>query len=168
MWRREVIGIIPYEPEFHRGDIREILARNGWEDRYISGQLDKLDVLSGDPEPGTRGKAYVTESDGLLGGFVCVEFREWNRLGQLHGLAVDPDLKRRSIASALVSHAERFVREEGGRGIYVDTPATNEVARSFYLALGYQYAYTMPEYYDVGLDGVTYLKLFHKVGTRLP
>ena len=29
-------------------------------------------------------------------------------------------------------------------------------------ALGYQQAYLMPEYYDEGLDGVTYLKLFAK------
>ena len=126
----------------------------------MTGQLDKLDVLSGDPKPVTCGRVYVTESDGALAGFVSIELREWNRLGQLHGLAVDPNLKRRGIASALVSHAERFVREEEGRGIYIDTPATNEVARRFYLALGYHLVYTMPECYDEGLDGVTYLKLF--------
>jgi ribosomal protein S18 acetylase RimI-like enzyme len=80
----------------------------------------------------------------------------------LHGLAVDPDLKRRGTASALVRYAEKFVREEGGRGIYAHPPATNGAARRFYLALGYRHAYTMPEYYDEGLDGVTYLKLFPK------
>jgi ribosomal protein S18 acetylase RimI-like enzyme len=151
-----------YEPERHRRAIREILAKNGWEDRYIAGQLAALNVLSGDSAPGTRGKIYVAEFEARPVGFVCVEFREWNRLGQLHGLAVDPDLKRRGISSALVHRAEGFVRVKGGRGIYVDTPATNEVARCFYLALGYQYVYTMPEYYDEGLDGVTYLKLFPK------
>ena len=97
-----------------------------------------------------------------MSGFVCVEYREWNRLGQLHGLAVDPAFKRRGIASELVRRAEQFVRAEGGRGLYVDTPVTNEIARSFYEALGYQQAYVMPEYYDKGLDGVTYLKLFPK------
>ena len=97
-----------------------------------------------------------------MSGFVCVEYREWNRLGQLHGLAVDPAFKRRGIASELVRRAEKFVRAEGGRGLYVDTPVTNEIARSFYEALGYQQAYVMPEYYDEGLDGVTYLKLFPK------
>ena len=155
-----MIDIVPCDPERHRGDIRELLARNGWEERYIVGQLAALDVLSGDPLPGTRGKVYVAESENLLGGFVCVEFREWNRLGQLHGLAVDPDLKRRGIAAALVGRAEGFVRDEGGRGIYVDTPAANEDARGFYRNLGYRHAYVMPEYYDEGLDGVTYLKLF--------
>jgi ribosomal protein S18 acetylase RimI-like enzyme len=151
---------VPYRAEQHRQRIREILAENRWEKRYIAGQLAALNVLSGDPAPGTRGKIYVAEFEGRPVGFVCVEFREWNRLGQLHGLAVDPALKRRGIASALVRRAEAYVREEGGRGVYVDTPTTNEVARRFYQALGYSRAYTMPEYYDEGLDGVTYLKLF--------
>ena len=152
--------IVPYRAGRHREDIHEILARNGWEERYIAGQLAALDILSGDPAPGIHGRVYVAETGGRAGGFVCVEFREWNRLGQLHGLAVDPDLRRRGIASALVRRAEAFVREECGRGIYADTPATNEVARGFYLALGYRHAYTMPEYYDEGLDGVAYLKFF--------
>jgi ribosomal protein S18 acetylase RimI-like enzyme len=54
------------------------------------------------------------------------------------------------------------VRAEGGRGLYVDTPVTNEIGRSFYEALGYRQAYVMPEYYDEGLDGVTCLKLLPK------
>ena len=152
--------IVPYDPEQHRDGVREVLQKNGWEKRYIEGQLAGLAVLSANLLPGLRGKIYVSESEGVLSGFVSVEFREWNRLGHLHGLAVNPSLKRRGIASALVRRAEKFVREEGGRGIYVDTPTTNRTARSFYQALGYQQAYTMPEYYDEGLDGVTYLKLF--------
>ena len=75
---------------------------------------------------------------------------------------MDLALKRRGIASVLVHRAEEFVQAEGGRGLYVDTPITNEVGRSFYEALGYRQAYVMPEYYDEGLDGVTYLKLFPK------
>ena len=155
-----MVKIAPYDAEQHLEGVREVLENNGWEKRYIEGQLAGLAVLSANLLPGTRGKVYVAESGGALCGFVSVEFREWNRLGQVHGLAVDPSLKRRGIGSALTGCAEGFVREEGGRGIYVDTPATNRGARGFYRALGYQHAYTMPEYYDEGLDGVTYLKLF--------
>ena len=118
--------------------------------------------LSAAPASGTLGKVYVHEAGGRVGGFVSVEFREWNRLGQLHGLAVEPGLKRRGIASVLVGRAEGFVRGEGGRGVYADTPVINDAARGFYEALGYRQAYVMPEYYDEGLDGVTYLKLFPK------
>jgi ribosomal protein S18 acetylase RimI-like enzyme len=157
-----VIDIVPYDAVRHRRGVREILAKNGWEERYIAGQLAGLDALSGDPLPGTRSKVCICEVEERLSGFVCVEYREWNRLGQLQGLAVDTALKRRGIASDLVHRAEEFVRAEGGRGLYVDTPVTNESGRSFYEALGYGQAYVMPEYYDEGLDGVTYLKLFPK------
>jgi ribosomal protein S18 acetylase RimI-like enzyme len=155
-----VIDIFPYDAVRHRRGVREVLAKNGWEEHYIAGQLAGLDVLSDDPLPGRRGKVWVSEVEERLSGFVCVEYREWNGLGQLQGLAVDPAFKRRGIASALVRRAEQFVRREGGRGLYMDTPVTNEIGRSFYEALGYWQAYVMPEYYDEGLDGVTYLKLF--------
>jgi ribosomal protein S18 acetylase RimI-like enzyme len=157
-----VIDIVPYDAVRHRRGVREILAKNGWEERYIAGQLAGLDALSGDPLPGTRSKVCICEVEERLSGFVCVEYREWNRLGQLQGLAVDTALKRRGIASDLVHRAEEFVRAEGGRGLYVDTPVTNEIGGSFYEALGYRQAYVMPEYYDEGIDGVTYLKLFPK------
>ena len=160
-----MIDIVPYDAVRHRGGVREILAKNGWEEQYIAGQLAGLDVLSGDQLPGTRAKVCVSETEDGLSGFVSVEYREWNRLGQLQGLAVDPALKRRGIASTLVHRAEQFVRGAGGRGLYVDTPVTNAPGRSFYEALGYGQAYVMPEYYDEGLDGVTYLKLFAKVYT---
>ena len=151
---------MPYDAGRHRGGVRDILAKNGWEERYVVGQLRALYVLSADASPGPHGRVYIHEADDCVSGFVSVEFREWNRLGQLHGLAVDPGSKRRGIASALVGKAEGYVQEEGGRGVYVDTPVTNETARSFYEALGYRRAYVMPEYYGEGLDGVTYLKLF--------
>ncbi len=157
-----MIDIVPYDPMRHRGGVRQVLAKNGWEEHYIAGQLAGLDVLSGDPLPGTRSKVCVCEVEDRVSGFVCVEYREWNRLGQVQGLAVDPALKRRGIASKLVRRAEEFVRGEGGRGLYADTPVTNEIGRGFYEALGYRQAYLMPEYYDEGLDGVTYLKLFAK------
>jgi ribosomal protein S18 acetylase RimI-like enzyme len=155
-----VIDIAPYDAVRHRRVVREILATNGWEEHYIAGQLAGLKALAGDPLPGTRIKVYVCEAEERVSGFVCVEYREWNRLGQPQGLAVDPLLKRRGIASALVHRAEEFVQAEGGRGLYVDTPITNEPARSFYEALDYRQAYLMPEYYDKGLDGVTYQKPF--------
>ncbi len=95
-----MIDIVAYDPMRHRRGVREVLAKNGWEDHCIAGQLAGLDLLSGDPLPGRRGAIYISEAEESLSGFVCVEYREWNRLGQLQGLAVDPALKRRGIASA--------------------------------------------------------------------
>ncbi len=155
--------IARYEDASHRRGIGRVLEENGWERRYVAGQLAAIDDLTADGRPGVRGNVLVAVPEGAEGsvcGFVSVEFREWNRLGQLHGLAVAPGSKRRGVASALVLAAEGFVRDLSGRGLYADTPETNEAARHFYRALGYRLAYTMPDYYDDGLDGVTYLKLF--------
>ena len=160
-------NLVPYDTGRHREGARDVLAKNGWEERYVAGQLEALDILSTDTLPGTRGRVYVHEAEeGPVGGFVSVEFRRWNRLGQLHGLAVDPRLKRQGIASALVGWAEEFVQREDGRGLYADTPVTNGIARAFYEALGYWRAYVMPEYYGEGLDGVTYLKIFAQQAVR--
>ena len=111
-----MIDIVPYDPMRHRRGVREVLAKNGWEEHYIAGQLVGLDVLSADPLPGTRGKVCVCEVEDRLSGFACVEYRLWNRLGQLQGLAVDPAFKRLGIASELVHRAEEFVQAERGRG----------------------------------------------------
>jgi ribosomal protein S18 acetylase RimI-like enzyme len=162
-----VYTIARYDAARHHQGIRRILEENGWERRYIAGQLAGIEDLTCDRRSGVLGVVFVALPDDPLRpalqrvwGFVSVEFREWNRLGQLQGLAVAPDLKRRGIASALVRQAEEFVLGRTGRGVYVDTPITNEAARTLYQDLGYELAYTMPEYYDDRLDGVTYLKLF--------
>jgi ribosomal protein S18 acetylase RimI-like enzyme len=175
-----VFAVARYRAARHRPGIRRILEENGWERRYVAGQLAGIDDLAGGGRPGTLGGVFVAlqgdpkdqpedpeEVSKEVSGFVSVELREWNRLGQLQGLAVAPGSRRRGVASALVRRAEEFVRERSGRGVYVDTPVTNETARSFYEALGYALAYTMPDYYDDGLDGVTYLRLFaRRRGTR--
>ena len=53
-----------------------------------------------------------------------------------------------------------------GRGVYTDTRLTNETTRSLYQVLGYELAYTKPDYYDDGLDGASYLKLFRRNAGR--
>jgi len=151
-----------YDAARHRPHVRRILEQNGWEQQYVAGQLAAIDGLTTGGRPGVLGAVFVAEDlpSEKVRGFVSVEFREWNRLGQLQGLAVAAGSKRRGIASALVRRAEGFVLGQSGRGVYVDTPVTNEAARNLYQDLGYELAYTMPDYYDDGLDGVTYLKLF--------
>jgi hypothetical protein len=72
-----VVDITPYNAELHREGVREVLAKSGWEERYIAGQLGGLDALSSGTVPGTRGRVYIAEAEGYLCGFISAEFREW-------------------------------------------------------------------------------------------
>lgn len=146
-----------YSPK-HRPAIRQILVTIGWEERYIQGQLEAVETLARDAE---HGGVWVAQVGDSIGGYVSLQFYDWNRLAQLHGLAVDPIFRRLGLAAALVQQAEEFARQKGGRGVYVDTPVSNTGARLFYLAQGYVQDYVMTAYYDDDLDGVTFLKLFN-------
>ena len=136
--------------------VRAVLAALGWAPQYVTGQLESVQALHGNP----NGRVVVAAAEEAVAGFVTVLVAAWNRLAQVHGLAVAPAFRRRGVASALVAAAEDFARAQAARGVFVDTPVDNHAARAFYLANGYREAYVMPEYYAEGLDGVTYLKLF--------
>ena len=138
--------------------IRRILESIGWDEHYIHA-FEQAAIQFAGKENSTVFMAHLLDS---TIGFVFVEFRAWNRLAQIQGLAVDSAFHRQGAASALVSQAESFARTCGARGIYVDTPTTNERGRRFYEAIGYQVGYVMPRYYEEELDGITYQKFFDK------
>ena len=141
----------------HRAAVRDLLVEHGWEEPFVEGQLGALDWLSDEP---VEGRAFTAIVRGEPAGYVSVQFHHWNRLAQIHGLAVRAELHRRGIASALVAEAERACRAWGARGMYVDTPVTNAAGRALYEALGFREAYTMPRFYGPGVDGVTYQRFF--------
>jgi len=150
------VSITDYTHEHHPA-IRAILERIGWAEQYIGAAEKNADIYSRDPE--TYG-IYLAVLDAEVVGFVYVQYHEWNQLAQIQGLAVDPRLHRRGIATKLMARAEQFAREKHARGIYVDTPTLNQRGRSFYEAVGYKFGYEMPKFYEDELDGVTYQKFF--------
>ena len=150
------VSITSYSPA-HQSAIRRILERIGWAEQYIAAAERNAEAFSQDRS--VYG-VFVAAVDSSVVGFIYVQFHEWNRLAQIQGLAVDPSYHRQGVASELVKNAERFARERGARGMYVDTPTLNQRGRSFYEAIGYSYGYEMPRYYEDSLDGVTYQKFF--------
>lgn len=155
----ENLSIVRFAPE-HRELIAQVLRNIGWEQRYIDGQLQAVDVFAKDSDHSGVFVAYLGDT---FAGYISIQFYQWNKLSQIHGLAVDLSMRHRGIAAALVKEAEAFVRAtKGARGVYVDTPVTNTGAREFYTKQQYQQNYIMTAYYDTDLDGVTYLKLFDR------
>ena len=154
--------IQPYAPADSPA-IRDLLTRIGWATQFIDGQIDGLAVFNRNTE---NSCIFVASVEGMLIGYVSMQFTPWHRLAQLHGLAVNPDWRRHGVARLLVRAAEAFARERDGRGVYVDTPVNNVTGRAFYESMGYEHDYTMSKYYDEGIDGVTYVKFFGR--TALP
>lgn len=139
-----------------RGDVARILGGLRWDEQFVAGQLHAVDRLSKEP----TAAVFVQDEGGSIHGFVSVELHEWNSLAQLQGLAVDEAHRRRGTATALVAAAEKFARDAGARGIYMDTPTNNQAGRAFYESRGYSADYVMSRYYADDLDGVTYVRFF--------
>ncbi len=57
--------------------------------------------------------------------------------GWLYYVAVDPEFDRRGLGRAMVGHAEAWLRERGVAKVNLMIRDTNEAARGFYQAIGY-------------------------------
>jgi len=136
--------------------IRNLLKLVNWNEQQIKGQLEAIKKFLKDKNCLVL---FAWEGHEIIG-YLSAQFYPWNRLGQIHGLVIHPDCRRRGFASQLVKEAEVFMRAKQGRGVYVDTPIDNISGCTFYKNNHYRQAYVMPEYYDEGQDGVTFLKLF--------
>lgn len=84
------------------------------------------------PEGLAEGRTYVAEADGTVVGFAT--WARANGVTELEDLFVDPDLRRRGIATALVSHIVDVVRAQGAGCLEV---TANPHAQGFYHAAGF-------------------------------
>ena len=143
------VTILDYSPKY-RSAIRIILMKIRWAEQYISSAEQNMQHLSQDKE---NYGVYMAVIDEAAAGFLYVQYYAWNQLCQIHGLAVDPEVQRQGIASALVTHAEDFAKSKNARGIYVNILTLNTGGRKFYEAARYQVGHIMPRYYEDQLDG---------------
>lgn len=150
------VTILDHSPTY-QSSIRMILTKIGWAEQYIASAEQNMQHFSQDT---ANYGVYLAVIGEAAAGFLYVQYYAWNQLCQIQGLAVDPEVQRQGIASALVSRAEDFAKTKKARGIYVDTPTLNSGGRKFYEAVGYRVGYIMPRYYEDTLDGVTYQKFF--------
>ena len=153
------VAIVDYTSDY-QSSISRILQKIGWAEQYILAAVQNAQDFSRDRE--IYG-VYLAILRNEAVGFLYVQYYAWNQLCQIQGLAVDPEVQRQGVASALVFRAEQFALLKKARGIYVDTPTLNTGGRKFYEAAGYQLGYIMPRYYEDELDGVTYQKFFERV-----
>jgi GNAT superfamily N-acetyltransferase len=84
------------------------------------------------PEGLSEGRTYVAEEDGSVVGFAT--WAEADGTIELEDLFVDPDWRRRGIATALVSRIVQVLRAQGVGWLEV---TANPHARGFYTAAGF-------------------------------
>lgn len=136
--------------------LKALLSLIGWHQRQIEGQIEAIEKFLKETNCVVL---FALEKQHIIG-YISAQFYAWNNLGQIHGLVVHPDHRNKGIATKLVKEVEVFMKGQGARGIYADTPVDNVNGCHFYKSIDFEQAYIMPEYYDVGQDGVTFQKFF--------
>jgi len=84
-----------------------------------------------------RGLFLVAEAGGRLVGSIIGGWDGWR--GSMYRLAVAPEFRRQGIARSLVAEVERRLRVQGARRMSVLVVKTEEEARAFWTAVGYDH-----------------------------
>jgi ribosomal protein S18 acetylase RimI-like enzyme len=94
-----------------------------------------LDDL-GDPER-PYDRAWVAVDDGAIVGFAATSYASWNRRLILWHLYVDPRLRRRGIARALLRAVDAHAIARGARNVWLETSSLNLPGVAAYRSLGF-------------------------------
>ncbi len=90
----------------------------------------------------------VAKLDGVVVGYL---YSMWI-FDEMHvnKIAVDPSVRRRGVADALMAHCFAFARENGMTTISLEVRKSNTGAQDFYRHLGFESTYVRPRYYPDG------------------
>jgi [ribosomal protein S18]-alanine N-acetyltransferase len=90
-------------------------------------------------------RCWVAELDGKIVGMIVV----WLIVEEAHvaTLATHPDFRRRVIGQKLLSHALRYLIDEGARSSFLEVRESNFSAQEMYRKFGYETAGRRPHYY---------------------
>jgi len=84
----------------------------------------------------------------------CLGRGMFRRRAQLESVAVDPSLRGKGAAAALMDSTLRRLRRRGIRRLALMVKVTNERARGFYERYGFKQVKRVPRYYEDGADGL--------------
>lgn len=130
--------------------------------------LDKValfpsNMLSEMAEPFLSGAAphiwiVISDRERLVGFVYCEAERMTDRTFNLLAIAVDPDVQRSGLGSALVEELSRHLTTEDGRILLVETSSLPEYGgtRAFYDRLGFTREARIREFYASGEDKIVF------------
>jgi len=107
---------------------------------------------------------FATEADGQLTGFLTLT-RHFPQAWEIHCIAVAAAHRNAGVGSALMAHAERFVKSQGARFLQVKTVAGTSSSpeyaetREFYAARGFTPLEVFPQLWDPHNPALQLIKL---------
>lgn len=112
--------------------IRKGLGDEDAKEDFVLVQLKKL--------PHEREEVFVADVDGVVAGFIHVEVYSniyFGPVGNILGLAVKEEFRRKGFASTLLKTAEEWSKEKGCIGMRLNSGGTRLGAHDFYRSQGY-------------------------------
>jgi len=119
------------------GALAEILRRSPEAGRWDPGEIEQSVHGEG------RRECWVAERDGQAAGLLLA-VRPLEEEAEILTLAVDPEARRRGLASAILT---RFLERSRGR-VFLEVRPSNAAARRLYAALGFTPAGLRRGYYQ--------------------
>jgi len=112
--------------------------------------------------------SILAEVEQTLVGFVIVEIERAGKAirGYVLTLDVHPQHRRRGIAKALMTAAEKESAEAGADSLWLHVDQRNEAAVEFYERTGYRRSGSAVAFYDSGRDAWIYEKGFIQEGEQ--
>ncbi len=106
------------------------------------------------------GEFWITDDDnGSLNGIAyCAPERMTNGTWNVLLIAVRPDCQCQGRGAALMRYVEEALSARGERLLLVETIASFEQTRAFYIKCGYEEEGCIRDYYDAGQDKIIYRK----------
>lgn len=90
-------------------------------------------------------RCWVAEVDGRIVGMIV----NWLLVDEAHvaTIATHPDFRRRGIARTLLTHALRYMRDEGAVSSFLEVRESNTAAQEMYRKFGYEVTGRRKGYY---------------------
>jgi ribosomal protein S18 acetylase RimI-like enzyme len=107
---------------------------------------------------------FVYEEDGKILGYHCIGRRPLtDAVYDLYWIVTDSAHKNKGIGKSLIEHAEKFVIENKGRWLLVETSSRDvyQATRNFYLRNSYSIISEINDFYSPGDNLIVFGKYFN-------
>lgn len=152
--------IRPLDPKDREPLLAILRATGVFNDEELGIALELIDIVITKPGQQDYVIAVCDDAHGVAGYYCIGPTPATDGTFDLYWIAVDPARHGQGIGTALMRHAEAFVRARHGRLIIVETSSrpSYEATRRFYTSSGYAELARIRGYYKADDDLVVYTK----------